>query len=88
MAHTKAQGAASRLVNMPGKRLGIKRAAGEFVTSGTILVRQRGTTFYPGDNTMLAKDYTIFATSDGYVSFSHKTGTHRNQKKINITPKQ
>lgn len=86
MAHTKAQGAASRIVNVAGKRLGIKRFAGQFVTAGSIIVRQHGSTFHAGKNALLAKDYTVFASADGYVSFRNMTGSHRAQKYIDILP--
>lgn len=84
MAHTKAQGAANRIVNIAGKRLGLKRAAGQFVKAGTIIVRQKGTKFFPGRNAGLGKDFTIFATKDGYVSFRNMTGYKRGQKYIDI----
>ena len=54
----------------PGKRLGVKYYEGEFVTAGTILIRQRGTRFKPGLNVGMAKDYTLFAKIDGIVKFS------------------
>ncbi|MCA9383693.1 50S ribosomal protein L27 [Candidatus Dojkabacteria bacterium] len=84
MAHTKAQGAANRTVQVAGKRLGLKRAAGQFVKAGNILVRQRGTVFHAGINTGLGKDHTIFATENGYVSFRNMTGSHRGQKYIDV----
>lgn len=84
MAHTKAQGAANRTVNIAGKRLGLKRAAGQFVNAGTIIVRQRGTKFHPGHNAGIGKDHTIFAKKEGLVSFRLMTGTHRGQKYIDI----
>ncbi|MCA9380284.1 50S ribosomal protein L27 [Candidatus Dojkabacteria bacterium] len=84
MAHTKAQGAANRTVNIVGKRLGIKKYAGQVVRSGNILVRQRGTKFHPGVNTKMGKDFTIFATTEGVVRFRNMTGTHRAQKYIDV----
>ena len=51
------------------QRLGVKRYDGELVSSGSILVRQRGTKFLPGTNVGLGRDYTLFATVDGYVKF-------------------
>ncbi|MFQ5493559.1 MAG: 50S ribosomal protein L27 [Candidatus Dojkabacteria bacterium] len=86
MAHTKAQGSAKRQVNVAGKRLGLKRAAGQFVRGGTIIVRQKGTVFHPGRNTKIGKDFTIFAATDGTVSFRDMTGNHSGQKFIDITP--
>ena len=55
--------------NSPGQRLGVKRFDGETVTAGTILVRQRGTKFFPGKNVRRAKDDTLFTVVDGKVKF-------------------
>ena len=84
MAHTKSQGAASRTVNVAGKRLGVKKFAGEKVLAGNILVRQRGTRFYPGKNVAMGRDYTLFATADGVVEFSLLTGFKRGKKQVNV----
>lgn len=62
------------------KRLGVKRAAGQVVTAGSIIVRQRGTQFYPGVNAGIGKDHTIFALIDGKVEFT----TRGNKKVVNI----
>lgn len=86
MAHTVSGGAAKRNVNVAGKRLGIKRYAGEFVKAGNIIVRQRGTRFYPGENTMIGRDHTIFAVNQGTVSFRNMTGYKRGQKYVDVTP--
>ena len=72
MAHKKAGGSSTNGRDSEGKRLGIKRYAGQKVTAGTIICRQRGTKWYPGVNTGLGKDHTIFATSDGTVQFETK----------------
>lgn len=88
MAHTKAGGAAKRTVNVAGKRLGIKKFAGEFVKSGNIIVRQRGTKFHVGKNTMLGKDHTIFAVADGYVTFRQMTGYKRAKKFVDVLPER
>ena len=69
MAHKKAGGSSKNGRDSIGKRLGIKKYGGEFVKAGNILVRQRGTTFHPGQNVGLGTDYTLFATSDGVVEF-------------------
>lgn len=84
MAHTKAQGAAKRTVNIPGKRLGVKKYAGEQVVSGNIIVRQRGSKFHPGKGTRMGKDFTIFAVADGKVAFRDMTGSHRGQKYVDV----
>jgi large subunit ribosomal protein L27 len=86
MASTKAAAAAKRTVNVAGKRLGIKKFGGEYVRSGNIIVRQRGTKFYPGENTMLGRDHTIFATADGFVGFRRMTGYKREQSYIDVLP--
>lgn len=69
MAHKKGQGSTRNGRDSESKRLGIKKFGGEFVRAGNIIVRQRGTTFHPGQNVGLGKDYTIFATTDGTVSY-------------------
>ncbi|KXK26435.1 MAG: 50S ribosomal protein L27 [candidate division WS6 bacterium OLB20] len=84
MAHTKAQGAAKRTVNIAGKRLGVKKYAGENVISGNIIIRQRGSKFHPGKNTAMGKDFTIFATADGVVRFRDMTGNHSGQKFVDV----
>ena len=71
MAHTKQQGAANRHVKRPGRRLGVKRFGDEIVKSGLILIRQKGTKFHAGQNTDMGKDYTIFATAPGKVSYRY-----------------
>jgi large subunit ribosomal protein L27 len=72
MAHKKAGGSSRNGRDSAGQRLGVKRFGGERVTSGNIIVRQRGTKFHPGLNVGLGKDHTIFATCDGEVKFATK----------------
>ena len=69
MAHKKGQGSSRNGRDSQPKMLGVKRFAGQFVTSGSILVRQRGTRFYPGENVGMGRDHTLFAKIDGIVSF-------------------
>ena len=69
MAHKKGGGSSGNGRDSNSKRLGVKRFDGEQVTSGSIIVRQRGTKFKPGHNVGLGRDYTIYATIDGYVKF-------------------
>lgn len=69
MAHKKGQGSSKNGRDSNPQYLGIKRYGGEFVTAGSILVRQRGTRFKPGFNVGLGKDDTIFALKDGSVEF-------------------
>ncbi len=69
MAHKKGGGSTRNGRDSHAKRLGVKRFDGEEVTAGSILVRQRGTRFKPGENVGVGQDYTLFATIDGYVKF-------------------
>lgn len=84
MAHTKSQGAASRIVNTAGKRLGVKKFGGEVVTAGNIIIRQRGTKFHAGDNVSMGRDHTLFATADGVVEYRNLTGFKRTRKQVNV----
>ncbi|MBN2508739.1 MAG: 50S ribosomal protein L27 [Spirochaetales bacterium] len=74
MAHKKGGGSSKNGRDSNSKRLGIKRYAGQVVKAGEIIVRQRGTKFFPGENTGLGKDHTIFATTEGSVVFSERAG--------------
>ncbi len=69
MAHKKGGGSSRNNRDSNGQRLGVKRFGGEAVTAGSIIVRQHGTRIAPGQNVGLGKDYTLFATIDGYVTF-------------------
>ena len=69
MAHKKAGGSSSNGRDSNAKRLGVKRYGGERVTSGCIIVRQRGTRIHPGTNVGLGRDFTLFAKMDGLVKF-------------------
>lgn len=77
MAHKKGGGSTRNGRDSQAKRLGVKRFDGEQVTAGTILVRQRGTKFTPGNNVGLGRDYTIYATIDGYVKFETVGGERK-----------
>lgn len=70
MSHKKSGGSAKNGRDSIGKRLGVKKYAGEQVKAGNIIVRQRGTTFHPGQGAGLGSDYTVFALVDGKVNFS------------------
>ena len=76
MAHTKAKGATKLGRESESKRLGIKRSDGTFVRPGEIIVRQRGTKYYPGENTKKGGDDTIYALKGGTVRFIDKRRTH------------
>ena len=69
MAHKKAGGSSRNGRDSAGKRLGVKKFGGEIAIAGNILVRQRGTKFYPGTNVGMGKDHTLFALVNGRVSF-------------------
>ena len=72
MAHKKGQGSSRNGRDSKAKRLGTKVGDGQLVTSGTILVRQRGTRFKPGNNVKRANDDSLFAVSDGNVKFRNR----------------
>jgi large subunit ribosomal protein L27 len=69
MAHKKGGGSSRNLRDSNAKYRGVKRSDGQAVRAGSIIVRQVGTKFYPGDNVGLGRDYTLFATADGLVRF-------------------
>ncbi|GJQ36412.1 MAG: 50S ribosomal protein L27 [Anaerolineales bacterium] len=82
MAHKTGGGSTRNGRDSNSQRLGVKRYAGQFVLSGNILVRQRGTRIKPGLNVMVGKDDTLFATADGMVMFD----VYRGRKRVNIVP--
>jgi large subunit ribosomal protein L27 len=84
MAHKKAGGSTRNGRDSESKRLGIKKYGGEVVTAGSILVRQRGTQYYPGVNVGCGTDYTLFAKVHGRVVFNVK-GLHQ-RRYVNIEP--
>ncbi len=69
MAHKKAGGSSRNGRDTAGRRLGVKKFGGEAVVAGNIIVRQRGTKFYPGTNVGMGKDHTLFALAQGVVRF-------------------
>jgi large subunit ribosomal protein L27 len=69
MAHKKGEGKVLNGRDSNPKYLGVKKFGGELVKSGTVLVRQRGTQFHPGNNVGVGKDFTLYATADGNVLF-------------------
>jgi len=83
MAHKKGGGSTRNGRDSHSKRLGVKKYAGEVVQSGCILVRQRGTAIHPGDNVGRGGDDTLFATSDGVVTFDYARG---GRKRVNVVP--
>ena len=83
MAHKKGVGSTRNGRDSESKRLGAKRADGQFVKAGNILYRQRGTKIHPGENVGRGKDDTLFALADGKVSF-HRLG--RDRKQVSVIP--
>ena len=69
MAHKKAGGSSRNGRDSAGRRLGVKKYGGEVVSPGNIIVRQRGTRWFPGENVGMGKDHTLFALKDGRVKF-------------------
>ena len=80
MAHTKGQGSTQNGRDSRPKSLGVKTYGGQFVTHGSIIVRQRGTKFFPGQNVAKGNDHTLFALKDGIVQFL-------SNRKVNVIPK-
>ena len=74
MAHKKGQGSSRNGRDSNSQRLGVKRFGGQLVTGGSVLVRQRGTKFIPGDNVGRGKDDTLFAKVGGRVNFDRRRG--------------
>ena len=84
MAHKKAAGSSRNGRDSAGRRLGLKKFGGEIVIPGNIILRQRGTKFYPGNNVGLGKDHTIFALKKGSVFFKKKKN---NKVYVSVVPK-
>ena len=72
MSKTKAAGSSKNGRDSAGKRLGVKLFGGQSVNTGGIIVRQRGTKFYPGENVGIGRDHTLFALKNGLVTFNKK----------------
>jgi len=83
MAHKKGKGSTKNGRDSQSKRLGVKRFSGQEVSSGSILVRQRGTRFFAGTNVGMGKDFTLFSKVDGVVQFEFVT---KDKKKISVYP--
>ena len=84
-AHKKGVGSTKNGRDSESKRLGAKRADGQFVLAGNILYRQRGTHIHPGENVGIGSDDTLFALKDGKVKFERKG---RDRKKVSVIPVQ
>lgn len=83
MAHKKGGGSSRNNRDSRSKRLGVKKFGGEAVRAGNIIIRQHGTKFNPGNNVGLGKDYTIFATIDGFVKFENISNE---KKQVSVYP--
>ena len=83
MAHKKAGGSSRNGRDSEGRRLGVKKYGGEHVIPGNILIRQRGTKWYPGDNVGMGKDHTLFAKVEGQVQFRKKRD---NRQYVSVLP--
>ena len=81
MAHKKAGGSSRNGRDSAGQRMGVKKYAGQQVKAGNILIRQRGTKIHPGNNVGLGKDYTLFASIDGTVTFERMG---KDRKKVSV----
>lgn len=85
MAHKKGAGSSHNGRESHSKRLGIKIFGGQKAISGNIIVRQRGTVHFPGENVSMGKDHTLFATTDGVVEFKRKAN---NKSFVSVLPEQ
>ena len=85
MAHKKGQGNVKNGRDSESKRLGVKRADGQFVLAGNILMRQRGTKIHPGKNVGKGSDDTLYALIDGTVKFERKG---RDKKQVSVYPQE
>jgi large subunit ribosomal protein L27 len=81
MAHKKGGGSTKCGRDSKSKRLGVKRFDGQLINAGTIIVRQRGTRIYPGNNVGVGKDYTLFALTTGKVKFEPTT---KNRRRVSV----
>ena len=86
MAHKKGAGSTRNGRDSNSQRRGVKIYAGQEVLAGNILVRQVGSTFHPGKNVGMGKDYTLFALADGVVKYEWKTNTKQKVSVITATP--
>ena len=82
MAHKKSGGSTRNGRDSQSKRLGVKRSDGQLIPAGTIILRQRGTRFHPGENVGVGRDYTLWARVEGVVRFSPYAKGRR--KKVSI----
>ncbi len=88
MAHKKGGGSSRNGRESDSKRLGVKLFGGQFASAGSIIVRQRGTRFRPGENVGIGKDHTLFALADGEVVFTDKTFNTKQRKVVSVKPSE
>ncbi len=85
MAHKKGLGSSRNGRDSESKRLGVKAFAGEFVKAGSIIKRQRGTAHHPGRNVGIGRDHTLFALTDGFVTFE---GSEKTRRLVSVLPER
>ncbi|MBN2817233.1 MAG: 50S ribosomal protein L27 [Campylobacterales bacterium] len=83
MAHKKGQGSTQNNRDSAGRRLGVKKYGGEAVVAGNIIIRQRGTKVHPGKNVGMGKDHTIYALTEGVVTFERKD---KKRQQVSVVP--
>lgn len=84
MSKVKGAGAVTIGTNVAGKRLGVKKYAGQNVIIGNIIVKQRGSVYHPGKQTKMGNDFSIYAVGNGIVKFRRMTGHKRNQYYVDV----
>jgi large subunit ribosomal protein L27 len=85
MAHKKSGGSARNGRDSRSKRRGVKKFGGEYVIPGNIIIRQCGTRIHPGTNVGMGKDYTIFATEEGYVRYEYAS---KGRRQVSVYPEK
>ena len=85
-AHKKGVGSTRNGRDSEAKRLGVKRGDGQFVLAGNILIRQLGTTVYPGENVGMGRDFTLYAKVDGVVKYEKFIRKRKVHKRVHIVP--
>ncbi|MEM6629997.1 MAG: 50S ribosomal protein L27 [Bacteroidota bacterium] len=88
MAHKKGGGSSRNGRESDSKRLGVKKYSGEYILPGGIIVRQRGTRFRPGKNVAVGKDHTLYAMTEGTVSFASKKINNKLRKVVSVKPSE
>lgn len=86
MAHKKGAGSSKNGRESESKRLGVKAFGGEQVIAGNIIIRQRGQKYRPGENVGMGRDHTLFALTDGKVTFTTRTYNRKTRKVVHVLP--